>query len=116
MPASFAALFLVALLGAALSNAVPVALFAFYTAASAITFIAYARDKSAARNNAWRTRESTLHAFSLAGGWPGALIAQEMLRHKSKKTPFRIWVWVTVIINCSALSAYLFPQLFFAAV
>jgi len=45
--------------------------------------------KSAARKGAWRTQESTLHLLSLVGGWPGALVAQQKLRHKSKKQSFR---------------------------
>jgi uncharacterized membrane protein YsdA (DUF1294 family) len=74
-----------------------------YLAASSITFIAYAWDKSAAKNGRWRTQESTLHLLSLVGGWPGALVAQKTLRHKSRKQSFQFTFWVTVAINCSAL-------------
>ena len=62
----------------------------------------YAVDKSAARKGAWRTQESTLHLLSLAGGWPGALVAQQKLRHKSRKQSFRFVFWVTVLLNCGA--------------
>ncbi|MDZ7669446.1 MAG: DUF1294 domain-containing protein [Gammaproteobacteria bacterium] len=34
-------------------------------------------------------REQTLHALSLAGGWPGALIAQRWLRHSRRRRPSR---------------------------
>lgn len=74
-----------------------------YVALSLISFVAYALDKSAARRGAWRTKEATLHMFALAGGWPGALIAQQTLRHKSKKTSFRAVFWLTVLINCAVL-------------
>ena len=74
-----------------------------YIAGSVITFLAYARDKSAARNNRWRTPESTLHLLSLIGGWPGALVAQRVLRHKSSKQPFRTVFWGTVLLNGAAL-------------
>ena len=74
----------------------------FYITVSLFTFILYAVDKSAAKNNLWRTQESTLHFFSLAGGWPGAVIAQQTLRHKSKKQSFRAVFWVTVILNIGA--------------
>jgi uncharacterized membrane protein YsdA (DUF1294 family)/cold shock CspA family protein len=67
---------------------------------SLITFGAYAVDKSAARRGAWRTAESTLHFLGLVGGWPGALIAQQTLRHKSKKPSFRLIFWITVLIDC----------------
>jgi uncharacterized membrane protein YsdA (DUF1294 family)/cold shock CspA family protein len=73
-----------------------------YAVLSLITFVAYARDKAAAGANAWRTPESSLHFLGLAGGWPGALIAQQVLRHKSKKASFRIVFWATVVINCAA--------------
>ncbi|WP_353805552.1 DUF1294 domain-containing protein [Pseudoalteromonas sp.] len=39
------------------------------------------------------------------GGWPGSLIAQQWLRHKSKKRSFIAVLWLTIIANCSALSS-----------
>lgn len=73
--------------------------FAAYLAASALTFMAYALDKSSARRGAWRTSERTLHLMALAGGWPGALLAQQVLRHKSAKAEFRAVFWATVVLN-----------------
>ncbi|MDP0561987.1 MAG: DUF1294 domain-containing protein [Candidatus Endonucleobacter sp. (ex Gigantidas childressi)] len=67
--------------------------------ASLLTFLIYAIDKSAAKRGGWRIKESTLHVLSLIGGWPGAAIAQQKLRHKSKKDSFCIIFWVTVAIN-----------------
>lgn len=75
-----------------------------YAALSLIAFVAYAIDKSAAQRGAWRISEGTLLFLGLAGGWPGALIAQETLRHKSRKTSFRAVFWVTVLMNCAALA------------
>lgn len=83
-----------------LSEKIPPLILALYLGASLITFILYAVDKSAAKKGTWRTQESTLHLFSLAGGWPGAMVAQQKLRHKSKKQPFRFIFWVTVLLNC----------------
>lgn len=74
-----------------------------YLGSSIITFTAYAFDKSKAQRGAWRTPESTLHFFALVGGWPGAAIAQQTLRHKSQKRDFRTVFWLTVIVNCGAL-------------
>jgi uncharacterized membrane protein YsdA (DUF1294 family) len=62
----------------------------------------YAVDKSAASKGAWRTQESTLHLLALAGGWPGALVAQQKLRHKSRKHAFQSVFWLTVLLNCGA--------------
>lgn len=74
-----------------------------YAVASILTFGAYMRDKAAARRGEWRTPESTLHFLALAGGWPGALLAQQLLRHKSAKTAFRAAFWGTVLLNVAAL-------------
>jgi uncharacterized membrane protein YsdA (DUF1294 family) len=77
---------------------------------SALTFAAYAMDKSAARKGAWRTKESSLHFLSLAGGWPGALLAQQRLRHKTRKPSFRLIFWVTVLVNLGAFLWLMTPM------
>ena len=74
-----------------------------YVVMSLITFIAYAIDKSAAKNGRWRTKESTLHLFSIIGGWPGAYFAQKKLHHKSSKKKFQRVYWVTVFLNLGGL-------------
>jgi uncharacterized membrane protein YsdA (DUF1294 family)/cold shock CspA family protein len=81
----------------------PILILLGYLAVSLVTFLAYASDKNAAKKGTWRTSEGTLHWLSLAGGWPGALIAQQALRHKFRKQSFRAVFWATVIINCAAL-------------
>jgi uncharacterized membrane protein YsdA (DUF1294 family)/cold shock CspA family protein len=93
-------LFLVAIV---LLGRLPSWIILLYLGASVIAFIAYALDKSAAKMNRWRTQENTLHLFSLVGGWPGALLAQRTLRHKSIKQEFQSKFWITVGINCLAL-------------
>lgn len=73
-----------------------------YLVASAVCFAAYAFDKAAARAHARRTPESMLLVLGLACGWPGGLLAQQWLRHKSVKQPFRAQFWITVVINVGA--------------
>ncbi|MBL1376176.1 DUF1294 domain-containing protein [Zobellella sp. CGMCC 1.18722] len=68
----------------------------------------YGLDKQAARQNLWRTRESTLHLLALAGGWPGALVAQRRLRHKSRKASFQLVFWLSVVANVGVLAWLLF--------
>ena len=46
-----------------------------------------------------RTPEARLHLYELLGGWPGALVAQQKLRHKSSKQAFREVFWSTVVLN-----------------
>jgi uncharacterized membrane protein YsdA (DUF1294 family) len=84
-------------------DGLPLAAAALYLAASVATFIAYGLDKSAARTNAWRIPEATLHVLALIGGWPGALVAQHVFHHKSRKLSFQIAFWTTVAVNCAVL-------------
>ena len=79
----------------------PIQILYLYLAASAFTFLVYVKDKRAARAYRWRTKESTLHTLALVGGWPGALIAQQVLRHKSRKNAFQFMFWTTVVLNCA---------------
>jgi uncharacterized membrane protein YsdA (DUF1294 family)/cold shock CspA family protein len=97
-----AAFFLIIVGVSVLTTKIPSLILALYIFGSLFTFIMYAVDKSAAKKGSWRTKESTLHLLSLAGGWPGALIAQQKLRHKSKKQSFRSVFWATVFLNCGA--------------
>ena len=75
-----------------------------YLAVSFITFIVYALDKFAAKAGRWRTPERTLHILALIGGWPGALLARQKLRHKSQKQSFRSVFWLTVAVNLTGLA------------
>ena len=97
-----AVLYLMIIGASALLGKVPRFILWYYLACSVVTFLVYAKDKSAAKKGAWRTPEQTLHIMSLVGGWPGALVAQQTLRHKSQKVSFRIVLWITVIINAGA--------------
>jgi uncharacterized membrane protein YsdA (DUF1294 family)/cold shock CspA family protein len=99
-----------ALVGAfVLARKLPAIVLLLYLGASAFAFIAYWLDKSAARDNQWRIKESTLHMLALAGGWPGALLAQKVLRHKSKKESFQAAFKFTVAVNCGVLVWLLSP-------
>lgn len=92
------------------SNRIPIELVGVYAFMSVAAFLMYAKDKNAAEWGKWRTSESILHTLSLLGGWPGAIIAQSFLRHKSKKFSFRIIYWVTVIANCGSLYWLITPK------
>ena len=75
-----------------------------YGVASVLCFIAYALDKAAAVRGRWRTPERTLLILGLACGWPGAIVAQQWLRHKSSKAAFRTLFWCTVAANVAAFT------------
>ncbi|MCU0754895.1 MAG: cold shock and DUF1294 domain-containing protein [Xanthomonadales bacterium] len=67
-------------------------------------FVVYGLDKRAARHGNPRVSERRLHLLSLVGGWPGALIAQSVFRHKTIKQPFQTVFWTTVVLNVVGLA------------
>jgi uncharacterized membrane protein YsdA (DUF1294 family) len=73
-----------------------------YLALSSISLIAYWYDKRAAKRKRARIRETYLLALGLAGGWPGAIVAQQTLHHKNRKASFQIAFWITVFLNVAA--------------
>jgi uncharacterized membrane protein YsdA (DUF1294 family)/cold shock CspA family protein len=110
IPPIFAFCFLAFVCTAVITGRLPRAVLALYIITSIVAFFAYALDKSAALRDQWRTKESTLHLFALLGGWPGALAAQRLLRHKSAKASFLATFWVTVVLNCGALGWFFSPS------
>ena len=80
---------------------------AWYGIWSVIAFLAYRRDKRAAQRGLRRTPERTLHVFELLGGWPGALAARRVLRHKTRDGGFLLAFWLIVAVHAAAWSAWL---------
>lgn len=70
-----------------------------YGVVSGLTFALYGYDKRQARNNGQRTPEKVLHALELAGGWPGALLAQQVFRHKTRKVSYQALFWLIVAVH-----------------
>jgi len=80
----------------------PAALLCVYMIVSGITFTVYALDKRAAARGGKRTPEATLHLLELAGGWPGAIAAQRVLRHKNRKLSYQVKFWGIVVLHAAA--------------
>jgi uncharacterized membrane protein YsdA (DUF1294 family) len=72
---------------------------AIYLVMSLLAAFLYWRDKRQARADGWRTPEKVLHAVELLGGWPGALIAQQLFRHKTRKVSFQLVFWLIVLLH-----------------
>jgi len=66
-----------------------------YAGVSFVALAAFALDKRRARLGRRRVSEATLHVIELAGGWPGALLAMQLVRHKRRKPSY--WV-ITLVI------------------
>ena len=103
LPMLFASLFSVMLAAMVCSGHIPMLVAMAYMVTSLMTFMTYAFDKSAAGSGQRRTPENTLFLYGLAGGWPGAIVAQQFFRHKSSKRTFQTIFWLTVLFNCGAL-------------
>jgi len=84
---------------------------ALYSVASLVCFFSYLSDKRKATSGSWRIPESTLHLLELIGGWPGALIGQQTLRHKTRKLSFQLTFWTIVLLHLIAWIDYLFFDL-----
>lgn len=83
-----------------------------YTAfINGLTYVTYSEDKDAASTKTWRVSEATLHLLALLGGWPAALAAQRVLRHKTQKVWFQCVFWLTVTVH-QVLWASVFVNVF----
>jgi uncharacterized membrane protein YsdA (DUF1294 family) len=72
---------------------------ATYLAFNLLVFLIYWWDKEAARKGEWRVAESTLLWLAFLGGSTGAVFAQRLLRHKTRKEPFRSILLAIVIVQ-----------------
>ena len=72
---------------------------------STATFAAYGLDKRRAAAGGRRVSERTLHLLALLGGWPGAVLAQRHVRHKTRKVPFLIAFWAIVVLHVTVTGA-----------
>lgn len=79
-----------------------------YLGVSALTFLVYGFDKRRAVKGGSRVPEKTLHLLELCGGWPGALLAQNLFRHKTQKRSFRIVFWAIVVLHLAAWVGWLY--------
>ncbi|MGN6220591.1 MAG: DUF1294 domain-containing protein [Microbacterium sp.] len=100
----FVAAFAVAYFAADLPLWIP----ALYLVMSGVGFAAYGVDKSAAKAGRRRVSEQTLLAVGVLGGWPGALVAQQVFRHKTRKRSFRRMFWFTVLINVAVFAGFVY--------
>ncbi|QXE92746.1 DUF1294 domain-containing protein [Geomonas subterranea] len=88
----------------------PVPILYIYLLSSLTAFTLYAVDKRAAVRGGRRIRERTLHLAGLFGGWPGAVLAQRVLHHKSQKRSFQLVFRLTVLANAGALALYVWGR------
>ena len=67
---------------------------ALYGVMSLVALIAFWVDKRAAQLGERRIPERWLHTVEWLGGWPGALVAAQIFRHKRQKFSYMIWLYI----------------------
>jgi uncharacterized membrane protein YsdA (DUF1294 family)/cold shock CspA family protein len=82
-------------------------LLAVYPLMSLVTYLMYARDKLSAIRGTWRVPESSLHLAELCGGWPGAYVAQQTMRHKTVKASYQFVYWSIVALHVGTAALWL---------
>ena len=70
-----------------------------------LTMAIYGADKTAARKGMRRVPETTLLLYGVVGGWPGAILGQQLFRHKTQKQPFKTWFLMSVVVSILATLA-----------
>lgn len=60
-------------------------------------------DKAQARDHGWRVSERTLLTAALFGGL-GAWLGQHLLRHKTRKEPFRTWLGAALALHLAGVA------------
>ena len=99
LPIYLTGIFMFGLLLSYLKFLLPTWIFVLYTSTSVISVVMYIIDKSNAKRGEQRIPEIMLHLIAIIGGWPGAAIAQQTLRHKNRKQSFQVGFWLTVLFN-----------------
>ena len=74
----------------------------YLLAVNLAAFAAMGLDKSSAIRGVERIPEHTLLTLAAAGGSLGAVAAQQLFRHKTRKQPFAtwmvIWLWLDIVL------------------
>ena len=96
VPAVITGIFVAMLFADILLGQLPVWILGFYAVMTPLSIHLYRLDKEAARQGQWRVSERTLFLVDLLGGWIGAVFAQALLRHKSRKASFLVPFWAIV--------------------
>ncbi|PXX49899.1 DUF1294 domain-containing protein [Aquitalea magnusonii] len=78
-----------------------------YFGMSVLTFALYGWDKRQAVHHGRRTPEKLLHWLELLGGWPGGLLGQYWLQHKSSKRSYQLMFWLIVLAHWLAWGGWI---------
>lgn len=71
-----------------------------------VTFVAYGFDKHRAGQGGSRVTEATFYVLALVGGTPGSILAQQIFRHKTRKSKFRRVFWTIATVQMAGLTLW----------
>ncbi len=80
--------------------------YAWLVSINAMALALYGYDKRQAVVGRTRIPELVLHAAALLGGSPGALLAQGLFRHKTRKFRFQVVFVAIVLVQIAVLCGY----------
>ena len=83
----------------------------YLVAINAVGFVAFGWDKYCAERDMYRVPERTLLLIAAAGGAAGSIAGQRLFRHKTRKEPFRTYLYITVLINLIGFVALSSPEM-----
>jgi len=67
------------------------------------TILRFWQDKSRAIAGLRRIPEADLLGLALIGGTPGAFLARQLFRHKTRKQPFSAWLMLIAVVQAGAI-------------
>ena len=73
-----------------------------YALMSLVAIVAFTIDKAAAVKGERRVPERTLHTIEALGGWPGALIALDLVKHKRQKRSYTNILYLIAALHVAA--------------
>ncbi len=88
-----------------MSNKMMIAILAYGLVINLLAYAAMAIDKAKAENRVRRISEATLLQLALLGGSIGTVLAQQTIRHKTRKEPFRSQLIAILVLQIVALIA-----------
>ena len=77
-------------------------------AVNLFTMLRFWQDKQRAIAGERRIPESDLLGLAIVGGSPGALLARQLFRHKTRKEPFSTWLYLIFALQAGALIGFSF--------
>ena len=89
---------------------------AYLIAINIAAYLAFLFDKARARQGEWRIPEHRLLSLALMGGSVGAIAGQKLLRHKTRKEPFRsrllliAWFQTLVVVGLALTAIIVGPH------